>query len=99
MSSSETNICIFMSIFLLVFMLMVFIFFNCIKKENFTAPGLTLTMPPSWFPQISAKKYRPREWQTRMYLDRYPFFSVREQEYLTAEESNKLASTNRFWRQ
>ena len=41
--------------------------------EKFTAPGLTLTKPPSWFPENAAKAYNPDDWKTRMYLERYPF--------------------------
>lgn len=78
---------------------MVFIFTNCAHKENFTAPGLTLTMPPSWFPQIAAKHYNPNDWKPRTYLDRYPFYSVVDQAFLTEKESNYLAGTNRFWKQ
>ena len=96
---TEMNACIFIAIFLLLFLLMVFIFVNCAQKENFTAPGLTLTMPPSWFPQIAAQAYNPDDWKPRTYLDRYPFYAVREQKYLTEEESDYLASTNRFWEQ
>lgn len=70
---------------------------NCLKFEHFSAPGLTLTMPPSWFPQIAAKKYDQKDWQSKMYLDRYQFYDADTQEYLTEEESNRLASTNRFW--
>lgn len=86
------NCCIFIAIFLLIFLLFVFIFTNCVQKENFTAPGLTLTIPPSWFPQIAAKPYRMNDWKTHVYLDRYPFHKG-----MTVEESNALASTNRFW--
>ena len=89
--------CVYISIFLLIFLLIIFIFSNCIQRENFTAPGLTLTVPPSWFPQNAAEPYRPKEWMSRMYLQRYPFYDVREEEYLTQNESDKLASTYRFW--
>ena len=95
--SSSSDACIYISIFLLIFILFVFIFMNCVMKENFTAPGLTLTMPPSWFPQLAARAYNPKDWQVKMYLDRYPFYDAVEQDYLTAHESNKLASTNRLW--
>lgn len=84
-------------VFLLIFLLFVFIFTNCITKENFTAPGLTLTVPPSWFPQNAAKRYDKKDWKVRMYLDRYPFYDARDHSYLTEEQSNYLASTNRFW--
>lgn len=86
------NYCIFISLFLLIFLLFVFIFTN--SKENFTAPGLTLTIPPSWFPQNSSKKYNKNDWITQVYLDRYPF-----NKDITVEESNAIANTNRFWKQ
>lgn len=85
---------IYIAVSLLVFLLFIFIFTNCCgcSNEKFTAPGLTLTVPPSWFPQISAKKYREKDWQTKVYLDRYPF-----NDELTGKESDEIASTNRFW--
>jgi len=91
------NICIYIAIFLLIFMLMVFITTNCIQKENFTAPGLTLTVPPSWFPQNAAKAYNKNDWKVKMYLDRYPFYDARERDYISQKKSNYLASTNRYW--
>jgi hypothetical protein len=65
--------------FLLIIVLLIFlvggICFNKIGRfsEKFTAPGLTLTKPPSWFPQNAAKPYNKNDWRSRMYLDRYPF--------------------------
>lgn len=97
--ASTNDLCIYISIFLLIFILFVFIFLNCVRKENFTAPGLTLTMPPNWFPQLAARKYNPNDWKSKMYLDRYPFYDVKEEEYLTQSESDKLASVYRMWRQ
>ena len=97
MSSNTNDACIYIAIFILIFALFVFIIMNCIFKENFTAPGLTLTMPPNWFPQIAAKTYNPNDWKVKMYLDRYPFYDTKAQEYLTSKESDELASTNRFW--
>jgi hypothetical protein len=76
------------------------------KIERFTAPGLTLTKPPSWFPQYAAKAYNPEDWKTRMYLERYPFrinnngenCDNRSPDYISSGESDLLASTYRMWR-
>ena len=92
------NICITSCIVILMFLLFVFVYTNCVQNEYFTAPGLTLTMPPSWFPQNSAKKYKEDDWKTKMYLDRYPFYSTEDDDYLSQELSDKLASTDRFWK-
>lgn len=86
---------------ILIFFLFVFIFSNCLWTERFTAPGLTLTVPPSWFPQNAAKGYNPQDWMSKMYLDKYPFWvsnKGNKSEYMSYDESNKLASTNRFWK-
>lgn len=84
-------------IIIIIALLLYLIIDHCILKETFTAPGLTLTSPPSWFPQIAAKPYRKSDWEVRTYLDRYPFYNVRTGKYLSTNESNELASTNRFW--
>jgi len=94
---SESIICVTMCILILLFLLFVFIYTNCVKQENFTAPGLTLTKPPSWFPQNSAKEYKEDDWKVKMYLDRYPFWEPTTREYISDKMSNKLANTNRFW--
>ncbi len=70
---------------------------QCYLNENFTAPGLTLTIPPSWFPQNSAKDYRMDDWVVKAYLDRYPFYDAKTKKYIGYDESQELASTNRFW--
>ena len=103
--------------FLLFFFLLLLITGCCYTKinfEKFTAPGLTLTKPPSWFPQNAAKAYNPEDWKTKMYLDRYPFRINNKgencsnsasmggdgpgPEYITTPESNFLASTYRMWK-
>lgn len=86
-------------IVLLLILLLVFIFTNCAYKEKFTAPGLTLVNPPSWFPENAAKKYNKKDWETKMYLDRYPFYDTLDQDYLPYKESNELASIYRYWKQ
>ena len=84
------------------------------SKELFTAPGLTLTKSPSWFPQYSSQKYDITDWQSKMYLDRYPFKINNKGEncvnsgtmggkgprpdYLTTSQSDQLASAYRFWK-
>lgn len=88
----------FVFVIVLIILLFFFIFTNCIYKEKFTAPGLTLTIPPNWFPQNAAKPYRDSDWKVKMYLDRYPFYDSVRKDYLSYDESNRLASTNRFWR-
>lgn len=93
-----TNITCCVFVILIFAFLIVFIVTNCIMKEGFTAPGLTLTIPPSWFPQNSAKPYKKSEWMTKMYLDRYPFHTNTGKGYISYDESNRLASTDRFWR-
>lgn len=94
----KTTVCSTVCILMLLFLLFIFITTNCIDKENFTAPGLTLTIPPSWFPQNSAKPYNESDWKSRMYLDRYPFYDPETQSYISDEESNWLANTTRFWK-
>jgi len=69
--------------------------FRC---ENFTAPGLTLTQPPSWFPQNAAQGYNKKNSETQMYLDRYPFYDSDKRDYISYDDSNTLASVYRFWR-
>ena len=96
MKSAE-NVCISLCIIILMFLLFVIIYTNCGKLERFTAPGLTLTNPPSWFPQNAAKKYREDDWKVKMYLDRYPFYDSETKTYIDQKESDNLASTNRFW--
>jgi hypothetical protein len=83
---------------ILVVLLIVFITLNCYLNEYFTAPGLTLTLPPSWFTTLSGKKYDENDWKTKQYLDRYPFYDARTQKYLSYDDSNTLASAYRFWR-
>lgn len=71
---SDTTIAAFVLIIVLLIFLIggiCFIKFDKLK-ENFTAPGLTLTKPPSWFPQNAARPYNANDWKTKMYLDRYP---------------------------
>lgn len=72
---SETAIAAFTLIIVLMIFLVGGVCWTQIARasEKFTAPGLTLTKPPSWFPQNSAKPYRESDWKTKMYLDRYPF--------------------------
>lgn len=84
-------------IFLLVLLLF---FFICTQttNEHFTAPGLTLTIPPSWYPQNSAQKYKPSDWKVKTYLDRYPIYDPRTKNYIGYQETQDIASTNRFWR-
>lgn len=82
---------------ILLFVLLYFIYVSCIKCEKFTAPGLTLTMPPSWFPQNAARKYNPNDWKSRMYLDRYPFYDAVTKNYISDKESNYLANATRYW--
>lgn len=67
------------------------------KNEYFTAPGLTLTNPPSWFPQNSAKPYNENDWKVKTYLDRYQFWDPVTKRYISDKESNRLANVNRFW--
>lgn len=55
------------------------------KTEKFTAPSLTLSKPPLWFPQNSAEKYNQKKWHETMYLDRY-------------NNKNDEASVYRFWK-
>jgi hypothetical protein len=97
----DSNSCCLMCIIMVIILiagLFIFIIHNCFYTENFTAPGLTLTVPPSWFPQNAAKKYNPNDWKVRMYLDRYPF-KTEDGSYLTDKLSNELASTDRLWLQ
>jgi hypothetical protein len=78
---------------LLVAILVLIIWHNCTGKEGFTA----LTNPPSWFPQNSAKAYNKKDWESRMYLDRYPF-RYNTDEFLSQKKSDNLASVYRFWK-
>ena len=87
----------FIFIIAIIALLLYLIIDHAVIRENFTAPGLTLTSPPSWFPQIAAKPYRKSDWEVRTYLDRYPFYNARTGKYLSTNDSNELASTNRFW--
>ncbi len=87
------------AIFIIFILLVALIISSCITTENFTAPGLTLTRPPKWFPQYNAKKYKMDDWKVKMYLDRYPMYDYKNEEYLTPEESDKVASAYRFWQQ
>ena len=91
------TVCVTICILMLLFLLFIFIVTNCVQKENFTAPGLTLTIPPSWFPQNAAKPYRESDWKVRTYLDRYPFYDPETREYISDKESNYLANATRFW--
>lgn len=95
---NNTPIFITICILMLLFLLGIFIITNCVQKESFTAPGLTLTIPPSWFPQNAAKKYKNSDWKVKMYLDRYPFWDPETRTYISDKKSNILASTNRFWK-
>lgn len=91
------NCIYFCFILILVVLLLFFMYSQCYINEQFTAPGLTLTIPPSWFPQNAAKAYHPNDWKTKAYLDRYPFYDPKTKSYLSYEKSQQLASTNRFW--
>jgi len=99
MAVKEEYVYVFKIIFTvaIIALLLYLIIYNCIVKENFTAPGLTLTRPPSFFPQNAAMPYRKKDWEVKIYLDRYPFYNARTNKYLSTQESNELASTNRFW--
>ena len=67
--------------------------------EKFTAPGLTLTNPPSWFPENSARPYNKKDSETKMYLQKYPIYAPNVPgHYLSAKTSDHLASAYRFWR-
>lgn len=67
--------------------------------EKFTAPGLTLTNPPSWFPENSARPYNKKDSETRMYLQKYPIYAPKMPgKYLSPKTSDRLASAYRFWR-
>lgn len=87
----------------LLFILLLF-FMTFVTKSNhkicegFTIPSLTLGNAPSWFPQNSAKAYNPNDWKVKMYLDKYPFYDPIHKKYINYNESQQLASTNRFWR-
>jgi len=95
---NEQNSWLVIGIVLLTFILLLFILINCYFTENFTAPGLTLIIPPSWWVSRAGKKYDKKDWETKMYLDRYPFYDFKTNNYLTTNESNALASAYRFWR-
>jgi len=88
-----------MFIFVVILVLCILcLFYNFSRKtENFTAPGLTLLKPPEWFPQNSAKAYNKKDWETPMYLDRYPFRN-NYGNYDSYEETNKMASAYKFWK-
>ena len=95
---------ILFAIFVIFVLLVVLIVTSCITTEKFTAPGLTLTNPPKWFPKYSAKKYNMDDWKVKMYLDRYPMYQYdggpkEESNYITPKESDKIASAYRFWKQ
>lgn len=83
---------VFCLLALLISILVTLMFMNCSGKEGFTVPSLTLTKAPTWFPENSAKHYNKKDWEEKMYLERYPF---KNKSY---EESNELASAYRFWR-
>ena len=85
-------------VFTIIGLLSYFIYLIVEKTENFTAPGLTLTSPPSWFPQLAARKYSEKDWKTKMYLDWYPFRTSDGKDYISYDKSNMLASTDRLWR-
>jgi hypothetical protein len=89
-----------LAILILVFILLVFTYMNCIRIESFTAPGLTLTKAPSWFPVNAARKYSEDDWKSKMYLERNSFnvFNGKDNEYISSAESDKLASAYRLWR-
>jgi len=84
-------------IIIIIALILYLIIDRCILKETFTTPGLTLTIPPAWVPQFAAKPYNKNNWKVRTYLDRYPFYNARTGKYLSTNQSNELASTNRFW--
>ena len=106
----EVFIYVFISIIVIVMLILICI----VNTENFTAPGLTLTKPPSWFPQNAARTYNKDDWKSRMYLDRYPFRVNNKGEnclnnaemggdgpgsdYISSNEADFLASTYRMWR-
>lgn len=83
----------YIGIFIVFALLVVFIVYSCVIKEKFTAPGLTLTLPPNWFPQFRAKDYDISDWKVKMYLDRYPLFKGQ-----TSEEADDVASAYRLWK-
>jgi len=84
-------------IILLSTILISLIIFSCSNKEGFTAPGLTLINPPSWFPQNSSKAYKKEDWQNKMYLDMYKG-KKGNNEYESVEETEQKAKVFRFWR-
>lgn len=86
-------------IIIIVILLILLIVTNVKNLESFTSPGWTLTIPPNWFTTRSAKPYNKDEWKTKMYLDRYPFYDSVTRSDLSWEESNRLASVYRFWKQ
>jgi len=94
----QENCWLVIGIVLLVFLLLLFILINCYFTENFTAPGLTLIIPPSWWVSRAGKKYNKKDWESQMYLDRYPFYDAQTNSYLSTPESDYLASVYRFWR-
>lgn len=91
------NSIIYCFILVLVVLLLFFMYSQCYLTEGFTAPGLTLTIPPSWFPQNAAKTYDKDDWVVKAYLDRYPFYDAKRKKYISYDKSQELASTNRFW--
>lgn len=99
MAKSKKDIAFKGLMVILLFVLLFFLIYFIVEKtENFTAPGLTLTSPPSWFPQLAAKKYSEKDWKTKMYLDRYPFRTSDGKDYISYDKSNMLASTDRLWK-
>lgn len=97
MMNNKQKICLSIFIILAVALLCVFIYSQSCVYENFTVPGVTLTIPPSWFPQNSAKAYNMNDWKVKSYLDRYPFWDPVKKQYIGYQESQDLANTNRFW--
>lgn len=87
-------ICVFLPIVLTVFLIL---FLQLSPRiEGFTAPGLTLLRPPNWFPENTARPYNKKDWQTKMYLQKYPIYY--RGKYLSPLESNQIASTYRLWK-
>lgn len=95
---SVGNIFCCAGVFVLIILLIAFITLNCYMRDNFTAPGLTLTLPPSWYTTLSGRAYNKNDWKTKQYLDRYPFFNAETGKYISEKNSNTLASAYRFWR-
>lgn len=87
----------YLLLILFIIILTFLIVTSCSSKEGFTAPGLTLINPPSWFPQNSSKHYNKKDWQSKMYLDRYPPKKGCNK-YGSQKEAEKNASVFHFWR-